>query len=65
MVRTKRWKLVLHFEKGGQHELYDLQNDPEEERNLYGNPSVKSVQDELTEMLREWQKKVGDPFASR
>jgi Arylsulfatase A and related enzymes len=65
MVRTKRWKLVLHFEKGGQHELYDLQNDPEEERNLYGDPSVKSVQDELTEMLREWQKKVGDPFASK
>jgi hypothetical protein len=26
---------------------------------------VKSVQDELTEMLREWQKKVGDPFASK
>jgi uncharacterized sulfatase len=65
MVRTKRWKLVLHFEKGGQHELYDLQNDPEEERNLYGDPSVKSVQDELTEMLRDWQKRVSDPFASR
>ncbi|MFA0739956.1 MAG: hypothetical protein DFNUSKGM_000052 [Candidatus Fervidibacter sacchari] len=65
MVRTKRWKLVLHFEEGGQHELYDLQNDPEEERNLYGDPSVKSVQDELTEMLREWQKKVGDPFANK
>jgi len=65
MVRTKRWKLVLHFEEGGQHELYDLQNDPEEEHNLYGDPSVKSVQDELTEILWEWQKKVGDPFASK
>jgi len=65
MVRTKRWKLVLHFEEGGQHELYDLQNDPEEERNLYGDLSVKSVRDELTEMLRGWQRKVGDPFASR
>jgi uncharacterized sulfatase len=65
MVRTKRWKLVLHFEKGGQHELYDLQTDPDEERNLYGDPSVRSVQDELTERLRQWQKQVGDPLAMR
>jgi len=65
MIRTKRWKLILHLEEGGQHELYDLQTDPEEERNLYGDLSVKSVQDELTDRLREWQKKVGDPFASR
>jgi uncharacterized sulfatase len=71
MVRTKRWKLVLHLREGEAPaepdfgELYDLQNDPEEERNLYGDPSVKSVQDELTEMLQEWQKKVGDPFASK
>jgi arylsulfatase A-like enzyme len=71
MVRTKRWKLVLHLREGEAPaepsfgELYDLQNDPEEERNLYGDPSVKSVQDELTEMLRDWQKRVGDPFASR
>jgi arylsulfatase A-like enzyme len=70
MVRTKRWKLVLHLREGEAPaepsfgELYDLQNDPEEERNLYGDPSVKSVQDELTEMLRDWQKRVGDPFAS-
>jgi arylsulfatase A-like enzyme len=71
MVRTKRWKLVLHLREGEAPaepsfgELYDLQNDPEEERNLYGDPSVKSVQDELTEMLRDWQKRVSDPFASR
>ena len=71
MVRTKRWKLVLHLREGEAPaepnfgELYDLQTDPEEERNLYGDPSVKSVQDELTEMLRDWQKRVSDPFASR
>jgi uncharacterized sulfatase len=65
MVRTKKWKLVLHLEEGGQHELYDLQTDPDEERNLYGDPSVRSVQDELTERLRQWQKQVGDPLAMR
>jgi len=63
VVRTKEWKLVLHLEENGQHELYDLRNDPGEERNLYGDPSAKSVQEELTERLREWQKRVGDPFA--
>lgn len=63
VVRTKEWKLVLHLEENGQHELYDLRNDPGEERNLYGDPSAKSVQEELTERLREWQKRVSDPFA--
>ncbi|HID06528.1 MAG TPA: DUF4976 domain-containing protein, partial [Armatimonadetes bacterium] len=63
MVRTKSWKLVMHYEKGGQHELYDLRDDPGEERNLYGNPEVRDVQDELTHRLAEWQRKVGDPFA--
>ncbi len=63
MVRTKEWKLVLHLEEGGQHELYDLLNDPEEERNLYGEPSAKAVQEELTKRLRQWQKEVGDPMA--
>ncbi len=65
MVRTKHWKLVLHLEEGGQHELYDLQTDPNEERNLHGDLSVRSVQDELTKRLRQWQKQVGDPLAMR
>lgn len=59
MVRTKEWKLVLHLEEGGQHELYDLVNDPNEERNLYGDPKVKAIQDELTERLQTWLKRVG------
>jgi len=63
MVRTKEWKLVLHLEEGGKHELYDLRNDPEEERNLYGDPSVKAVQEELTERLKAWQREVKDPLA--
>ncbi|MEJ5252052.1 MAG: sulfatase-like hydrolase/transferase [Chthonomonadetes bacterium] len=63
MARTNRWKLVLHLPEGGQHELYDLQNDPDEERNLYGNPSVRTVQEELTKRLKQWQKQVKDPLA--
>ncbi len=69
MIRTKEWKLVLHFPDGKAAaeptfgELYDLRNDSGEERNLYGEPSVKSVQDELAERLKRWQKQVGDPIA--
>ncbi len=68
MVRTKEWKLVLHFSEGSAPaepifgELYDLRNDPNEERNLYGDPSVKAVQEELTERLRQWQKQINDPL---
>jgi len=66
MVRTKEWKLVLHFSEGSAPaepifgELYDLRNDPNEERNLYGDPSVKAVQEELMERLKQWQEQVGD-----
>ncbi len=63
MARTERWKLVLHLQEGGQHELYDLQNDPGEEHNLYGDPSVKAVQEDLTKRLKQWQKQVKDPLA--
>ena len=34
MIRTPEWKLVRHFEPGGQDELYHLANDPGELRNL-------------------------------
>ncbi|MCS7191665.1 MAG: sulfatase-like hydrolase/transferase [Armatimonadetes bacterium] len=68
MARTKEWKLVLHLSKESADakpilgELYDLRNDPEEEINLYEDLSVKAVRKELTERLRKWQEKVGDPI---
>lgn len=65
MVRTERWKLVWHLEEGGEHEMYDLQHDPGEEHNLYNNPKAREAQNELEQMLRAWQKEVGDPFAGR
>jgi choline-sulfatase len=35
-IRTERWKLILS--EGGPHELYDLQQDPDELLNLFGVP---------------------------
>ena len=63
MIRTAQWKLVLHYEEGGENELYDLKNDPGELQNLYGEESVREAQNQLAQRLAEWQRRVGDPFA--
>jgi choline-sulfatase len=52
MLRTERWKLVLRRE--GPTELYDLEQDPGEERNLAGRPELAERQTELTSRLEEW-----------
>ena len=44
-------------------ELYDLQTDPHEFRNLAGEPEQRQVQQRLEAELRRWQQKTGDPFA--
>ena len=41
MVRTPEWKLVRHFEPGGQDELYHLAEDPGETRDLAGSAEPK------------------------
>lgn len=52
MVRTGRWKLNHYPGNGG--ELYDLQNDPGEWTNLYGNVAYKGVVSELRGALLDW-----------
>ena len=66
MIRTDRWKLVLHFDADGRpqdggkhHELFDLQSDPEELVNLYGQPSVAEIQERLDEQLHVWMRGTG------
>ena len=55
-VRMGRWKLIEWFEDGAV-ELYDLQNDPGEGRDLSEDePEVVGV---LLERLREWRSEVG------
>ena len=52
MLRTQRWKLVLRRE--GPTELYDLHEDPGEQRDLSQDPAHSAVKDELAAMLEEW-----------
>ena len=52
MVRTRRWKLNYYPQHGG--ELYDLENDAGESRNLFGDPSHQPVAREMTGRLLDW-----------
>ncbi|MBT5874659.1 MAG: sulfatase-like hydrolase/transferase [Candidatus Latescibacteria bacterium] len=50
-VRTENWKLVTYV--NDQYELYDLQEDPDEMTNVYGEPGTESVTGELKDRLLE------------
>ena len=56
MVRTQRWKLV-HFM--GEHfgQLFDLDQDPLENQDLWWKPEFRQPREELIRMLYEWRLK--------
>jgi uncharacterized sulfatase len=62
MIRTDRWKLVRHHFANGLNELYDLQSDPGEKKNLYNDPAARKTRDELQARLTKWQESIDDPI---
>lgn len=50
-VRTERWKLIHYWEQPQEWELYDLQNDPDEIRNLASDPKSLEVAGDLKDRL--------------
>jgi arylsulfatase A-like enzyme len=52
MARTARWKLTYYPGHGG--ELYDLENDPGETRNLYRDAAYRARVRELQQALLDW-----------
>lgn len=54
MVRNKDWKLV-HFLDDPDGQLFDLQNDPDEVKNLWTDPAHLDKKRELLANLREWR----------
>jgi uncharacterized sulfatase len=71
MIRTERWKLVRHYLSTMQDELYDLQGDPGETRNLYRLRRPKDpdlvreatqARDALQARLYAWQREINDPL---
>ena len=67
MIRTPEWKLIRHFEPGGQDELYHLAADPGEATNLAGSaePTVRRNLAELSRRLEAWMKAMNDRPPSR
>lgn len=67
MIKNDRWKLIRYYkvEKEGTDyiQLFDLEKDPWETRNLAGDEEYKDVLEELADELGRWQKSVGDPLA--
>ena len=59
-VRTKRYKLIHFYYDIDAWELYDLERDPHELRNLAGDPAYAAVLRDLTAELRRKQAEAGD-----
>ncbi len=60
-VRTDRWKYIRYTELNGMDELYDLEADPYEIRNLINDPAAGQ---ELEKMKGELQKLLAETHAS-
>jgi arylsulfatase A-like enzyme len=54
MVRSKDWKLV-HFLDEPDGQLFDLNNDPDEVKNLWNDPEHLDQKREMLAVLREWR----------
>ena len=59
-IRDMQYKLHVYPEINHKV-LFDLENDPNEMYNLADNPLYSDKVDELTELMKSWQRKVGDP----
>jgi arylsulfatase A-like enzyme len=61
-IRTERYKLIHYFTSPEEFELYDLQTDPDERHNLYGDTKHKALSDQLWNRMQELRKETGDHY---
>jgi arylsulfatase A-like enzyme len=59
-IRTDRWKYVARH-PSGPHELYDMQADPRERFNLYGQSDTEEIRAELDQHLSAFFKQYANP----
>ena len=59
MVRTEQYKMILYPEIG-KAQLFDLDKDPWETKNLAGDDAHAATLSELFGKLKRWQAQVGD-----
>ncbi len=61
-VRNDRYKLIHFYNDIDQWELYDLQADPNEMRNVYGQPGMEKVTSDMMKELKGLQEQYDDPI---
>ena len=61
LVSLDGWK--FNCSPLGEHELYNLNDDPYESRNLAKDPASRAIMSELTGRIRAWQERTGDTVA--
>ncbi|WP_257670777.1 sulfatase family protein [Parapedobacter tibetensis] len=59
-IRTDRYKLMHFYYDIDEWELYDLEKDPREMRNVYDDPEYKEVRETMHRKLEEVRKKYKD-----
>ncbi|MFT5386539.1 MAG: hypothetical protein ACI81W_003952 [Saprospiraceae bacterium] len=59
-MRTNRYKLIHFYDDIDEWELYDLQNDPDEMNNQYGNIEFEELIGELKDKLSQLQLQYND-----
>ncbi|SNY99571.1 sulfatase [Flagellimonas pacifica] len=59
-IRTNRYKLIHYYYNIDVWELYDLEKDPNEMKNIYGAEGTKSLVRKLKKRLKALQKEYGD-----
>lgn len=64
-VRGERYKLIHFYQDIDQWELYDLQADPHELHNIYGQPGTEKVTKQMRRELRRLQEQYDDPILQR
>lgn len=64
-VRDERYKLIHFYNDIDCWELYDLQADPQELHNIYGQPGTEKVTRQLRKELKRLQEQYDDPIRER
>ena len=59
-IRTSRYKLMHFYFDIDEWELYDLEADPAEMRNVYNVPEYEQVREDMMNLLAEVQQRYGD-----
>jgi arylsulfatase A-like enzyme len=59
-IRTESYKLIHFYDDADYWELYDLEKDTHEIRNLAGDPACAGIVSDLKKAMKKLQLKFGD-----